>query len=219
MISSFSLLRASLGCTIVALAIVLVTSIPHNQSSQQLHQLEFDVHRAERRYELRATTLPLLLQEYDDLKARSSGPKSFGRTDWNFTIVPAPIGGLATTCANERVAISVHLLNTLPIAVNAARFSVEDSVNWRAFLSALVRHEARHDSLVVATMSAFVRDVTPPSAGIEPVRSIADCVSTLGARLKRVNDSLDLVTNGGTSEGVVLRINIRHSYFRKPGQP
>lgn len=218
MISSFSLLHASLGCTIVAFAIVFATSISHNQSSQQLHLLEFDVHRAERRYELRATALPLLLQEYDDLKARPSGPKSFGRTDWHFTIVPARIGGLATTCANERVTISVHLLTTLPTAVNAARFSVEDSVNWRAFVSALVRHEARHDSLVVTTMSAFVKDVTPPSAGIDPVRSIADCVSTLGARLKSVNDSFDLVTNGGTSEGVVLRVNIRHSHFRKPGQ-
>lgn len=165
------------------------------------------IRRSAREYDLHGKTLTELVYERRAMAARGEAPESMGRTIWAFTLNTSRAGGAQTSCASDGIIITLTLNSVLPRAVNSKEFTANEFTQWQAFLPGLARHEARHDSVVVAESSAFLRRVTAEKRANTATRSVAKCVDELTAQLSRAGDKLDEVTQNGRTDGAVLILN------------
>ncbi len=155
-------------------------------------------------YELRAPSLTELVAEFRTVAGRGDVPVRYGLTKWDIRLDPSPNRGTRTSCAPDRVTLSVALTTVLPKAVRLAEFSQEDATEWRRFTHALVRHEAQHDSIVIDQATTFLRAVERDADGARAPRSIMQCVTTLLERIEHASNTFDALTQHGRNEGAAL---------------
>ncbi len=155
-------------------------------------------------YALTGTSLSEIVEQRSAMALRSEAPKQYGLTTWFAALSTTQGAGAKTSCADEPLSMVVTVTVTLPRAVNSSQFSPADSAQWFAFLPALERHEAKHDSVIVAETSAFLRQVEGERNGPAAMKSISQCLTELQARVNRATVTLDEVTQHGMTEGAVL---------------
>ena len=181
-------------------------SIMGNRSIATIHAVVApQVQRATKYYELRASTLVELIAEFRAAAGTGAVPVRFGLTRWDVALNTSPSFGTRTSCAPERVTLRVVLTTTLPKAVRSTQFSAADAAEWQRFLSALLRHETQHDSIVIAQTTAFLRDVeSEANRGAMP-SSIEACVADVLGRIERASTTFDAITQHGGTDGAVLK--------------
>ncbi|WP_434479117.1 DUF922 domain-containing protein [Gemmatimonas sp.] len=155
-------------------------------------------------YTLQSTSITNLIAEHRALAARGGAPATFGFTSWKVSITTSPRNGIATSCSPDRILFLVELTTTLPAATKSSEFSEADSRSWSEFLSALKRHEAKHDSITVSEVTKFLTEVEQEAIRSPSSKSIPACVADVLERLERASASFDQVSGHGRTEGVVL---------------
>lgn len=138
--------------------------------------------------------------------ARGDAPKDIDETIWTVTLNSLRTGGARTACASDGLTMTLELTRILPKAIHSNDFTKEDLEQWQIFLSGFTRHEARHDSVIVAETSAFLDRVTAERHVSVVTKSVARCVDELTAQIRRASDALDTVTEHGRTDGAVLII-------------
>ena len=192
--------RIAICCTFVAAGATnrTVAAVPTSAAPQ--------VRRTTKYYELWAPSLAELVTEFRAVAGRGEVPVSLGFTKWDVRLDASPNFGTRTSCTPDRVTLRVALTTTLPKAVRSAQFSPNETAEWQRFLSALVHHEAQHDSIVIAHATAFFRAVEHnANRGAMPT-AIEQCVTALVERIERANTAFDAATQHGGTEGAALRV-------------
>ncbi len=164
------------------------------------------IQRSVREYDLRGKTVAELISERGAMAARGDAPETMGRTIWAVTLNTLPDGGAHTSCAADGITTTLTLTMVLPRAIRSKEFTGDELEQWKAFLPGLARHEARHDSVIVAETSAFLRRVTAEKRAVVATKSVAQCVDELTAQIRRASDTLDEVTQHGRTDGAVLMV-------------
>ncbi len=157
-------------------------------------------------YELGATSLFELVAEFRAVAGRGGVPLRYGLTKWDIRLDMSPEYGTRTSCSTDRVMLRVALTTVLPKAVRSEDFSPEEAIEWQRFLTALIRHEAQHDSIVVAHTTAFLRDVERDANRKGGPTSIDQCVASLLERIEHASRTFDTRTQHGGKEGAALRV-------------
>lgn len=176
------------------------------------------IRRSVREYDLHGKTLTELVSERRAMAARGDAPETIGRTIWAVTLNTLPHGGVKTSCAPDGMTATLTLTTVLPRAISSKEFTGDDLEQWQAFLPALARHEARHDSVIVAETSAFLRRVTTEKRATIATRSVAKCVDELTAQISRASEKLDEATQNGRTDGAVLTVRMKTAGSPKDGE-
>ncbi len=195
---------------VIAIAVPLLLTLcggapsPAQNAPASLQLPVLTIRRNVRVYELTGKTITDIVSEYRVMAKTGQAPPALAQTIWAFTIDMARGAGRKTSCSSDPISIAVTLTTVLPHAVNSSQFSLADSVQWHAFLPALTRHETRHESVVVAETSAFLRQIETERRNNAPIKSVPQCVDALSDRLGRASTNLDEVTRHGETDGAIL---------------
>lgn len=164
------------------------------------------VRRSTTYYELGATTIADLITEFQAAAGKGGIPVRFGLTKWDITFTTSPTFGTRTSCSTQFIALHVAITATLPKTTRITHFTTEEAVEWQRFLTALRRHEAQHDSIVVAQATTFLQQVETDANHSGAQIGMDQCVADILERIERASIAFDATTHHGATDGAALRV-------------